>query len=81
MNICNNSTSKTYPDLNTTAPQGPQIYSLNETEIEAYSPEEIKVCKKLAKKVVFLVLRALATLCHDATPVNTFLYVLPSKTL
>ena len=49
MNICNNGTSKTYPDLNPTAPQGPQIYSLNKNEIEAYSPEEIEVCERLAK--------------------------------
>ena len=46
MNICNNGTCKIYPDLNTTAPQGPPIYSLNKTEIEAYSPEEIEVCKR-----------------------------------
>ena len=52
MSICNNKTSKIYPDLNPTATQEPQAYRLrNLTEIEAYFLDEIEVRERLAKKM------------------------------
>ena len=51
MNICDNETSKIYPDLNPTAPQEPQRYCFKKlTEIEAYQLDEIEVRERLAKK-------------------------------
>ena len=48
--ICDNETSKIYPDLNPTAPQEPQAYQLKKlTEIEAYLLDEI-VRERLEKR-------------------------------
>ena len=53
MNIYDNeTTTKTYTDLNPTAPQEPQMYRLKElTEIEAYLLNEIEVREQIAKKM------------------------------
>ena len=53
MNIYDNeTTTKTYTDLNPTAPQEPQMYRLKElTEIEAYLLDEIEVREQIAKKM------------------------------
>ena len=52
MSICDNETSKIYPDLNPTAPQEPQTYLLKKlTEIEAYLLDEIDVRERLAIKI------------------------------
>ena len=53
MSICDNeTTSKIYPHLNSTAPQEPQTYRIKElTEIEAYLLDEIEVCERIAKKM------------------------------
>ena len=52
MNICDNETSKIYPDLNPTAAQEPQRYCFKKlTEIEAYLLDEIEVRGRLAKKM------------------------------
>ena len=51
MSIYDNET-KIYPDLNPTAPQGPQTYRLTKlTEIEAYFLNEIEVREQIAKKM------------------------------
>ena len=51
MSIYDNET-KIYPDLNPTAPQGPQIYRLTKlSEIEAYFLNEIEVREQIAKKM------------------------------
>ena len=51
MSIYDNET-KTYPDLNPTAPQEPQSYRLQKlTEIEAYLLNEIEVREWIAKKM------------------------------
>ena len=48
----NETTSKTYPNLNPTAPQGPKTYRLKKlTEIGAYLLDEIEVCERIAKKM------------------------------
>ena len=50
MSIYDNET-KTYPDLNPTAPQEPQTYRLKKlTEIEAFFLDEIQVLERIAKK-------------------------------
>ena len=50
MSIYDNET-KIYPDLNPTAPQGPQTYRLTKlSEIEAYFLNEIEVREQIAKK-------------------------------
>ena len=50
MSIYDNQTSTTYPDLNPTAPRGPQAHHLKKlTEIEAYLLDEIEVRERLAK--------------------------------
>ena len=53
MNIYDNeTTTKTYTDLNPTAPQEPQMYRLKElTEIEAHLLDEIEVREQIAKKM------------------------------
>ena len=51
MSIYDNET-KIYPDLNPTAPQGPQTYRLTKlSEIEAYFLNEIEVREQIAKKM------------------------------
>ena len=51
MSIYDNET-KIYPDLNPTAPQGPQTYRLTKlSEIEAYFLNEIEVREQIAKKI------------------------------
>ena len=51
MRVYDNET-KTYPDLNPTAPQEPQSYRLNKlSKIEAYFLNEIEVREQRAKKV------------------------------
>ena len=51
MSICDNETSKTYPDLNPSVPQEPQTYQLNKlSEAESYFLDEIKVRGQNAKK-------------------------------
>ena len=52
MSICDNETSKIYPDLNPTAPQEPQTYRLKKlTETEVYLHDEIEVRERIAKKM------------------------------
>ena len=52
MSICDNETSKIYPDLNPMAPQEPQAYRLEKlTEIETSLLDEIEVCGRLAKNM------------------------------
>ena len=51
MSICDNETSKIYPDLYPTAPQEPQTYRLKkQIEIEAFFFDEIEVRERLAKR-------------------------------
>ena len=51
MSLCDNKTSKIYPDLSATAPQEPQGYIFKKfTEIEAYLLDEIEVRERPAKK-------------------------------
>ena len=51
MRIYDNET-KIYPDLNPTAPQEPQTYSLNKlSEIESNFLNEIEVREQIAKKI------------------------------
>ena len=51
MSIYGNDT-KIYPDLNSTAPQEPQPYRLqNLTEIETFFLDEVEVCERIAKKI------------------------------
>ena len=51
MRIYDNET-KIYPDLNPTAPQEPQTYSLNKlSEIQANFLNEIEVREQIAKKI------------------------------
>ena len=45
--------TKIYPDLNPTAPQEPQSYRLNKSEIESYFLNEIEVREQNAKKIRF----------------------------
>ena len=48
----NETKSKTYTDLNPTAPQEPQTYRLKKlTEIETYLLDEIEVRERIAKKM------------------------------
>ena len=48
----NETTSKIYPNLNPTAPQGPKTYRLKKlTEIGSYLLDEIEVCERIAKKM------------------------------
>ena len=49
MSVYDNET-KMYPDLNPTAPQEPQSYRLNKSEIESYFLNEIEVREQNAKK-------------------------------
>ena len=53
MNIYHNeTTSKSYPDLNPMAPQESQIYRFKKlTEIEAYLLDEIEARERIAKKM------------------------------
>ena len=51
MSICDNETCKIDPDLNPTAPQGPETYQLNKLyETESFFLDEVKVCGQNAKK-------------------------------
>ena len=51
VSICDNETSKIYPDLNPMAPQE-QVYRLKKlTETEAYMLDESEVCERLARKI------------------------------
>ena len=51
MSIYNNE-SKIYPDLDPIAPQEPQAYRLSKlSEIEAFFPEKIEACERIAKKI------------------------------
>ena len=48
----NETTSKIYPDLNSTARQEPETYRLKKlTEIEVYLLDETEVRKRIAKKL------------------------------
>ena len=50
MSVYDNET-KIYPDINSTAPQDPQLYHLNKlSEIEAYFLNETEVCEPISKK-------------------------------
>ena len=51
MSIYDNETSKIDPDLNSTAPQGPDTYQLNKLyETESFFLDEVKVRGQNAKK-------------------------------
>ena len=53
MGICENETSKTYSELNRTAPQEPQAYCLKSlTEIKGNLLDEKEPCERLTKKMI-----------------------------